>query len=322
MKPSHDRGLRSHAPASPPGTASEGRFANGSDGGERRLELLPLPRDEPQPAPPTTRKPARQDTFGERGDEAPPIEQLGTSAWRNTIRQLSEKRFAWHARRSGPRRRGTREEGPRASTRSARKREADESTCKPDPVRGKATFRVATIHLGLPSPTDSSGLPAGIGRAALEHLRRRRRRPLDLAPGGVYRATPVTRGAGGLLHHPFTLTRPNRPGGLLSVALSRGSPLVAVSNHPALWSPDFPRREGPAAAARSTRPLPQLRTRDTPTTFPAPGNGHPGFPDPSPPPTGAIRGSGGTGRGSDPCPRDHSRCEVSLTNRTEALPSG
>ncbi|GAA4984185.1 hypothetical protein GCM10025792_34510 [Pseudonocardia tropica] len=32
-------------------------------------------------------------------------------------------------------------------------------------------------------------------------------------------------------------------GGLFSVALSRGSPRVAVDNHPALWSPDFPRRD-------------------------------------------------------------------------------
>lgn len=32
---------------------------------------------------------------------------------------------------------------------------------------------VAAIHLGLPSPAGSSGLPAGIGRAALERLRRR-----------------------------------------------------------------------------------------------------------------------------------------------------
>jgi len=32
------------------------------------------------------------------------------------------------------------------------------------------------------------------------------------------------------------------PGGLLSVALSRGSPRVAVNNRPALWSPDVPRR--------------------------------------------------------------------------------
>jgi len=34
--------------------------------------------------------------------------------------------------------------------------------------------------------------------------------PLGLAPGGVYRATPVTRGAGGLLPHRFTLTGRSR----------------------------------------------------------------------------------------------------------------
>src|SRR5690606_36914539 len=67
--------------------------------------------------------------------------------------------------------------------------------------------RWATIHLGPPSPTGSSGLPAGIGRATLKRLRSSRgREPFGLAPGGVYRATPVTRGAGGLLHHRFTLT--------------------------------------------------------------------------------------------------------------------
>src|SRR5690625_2722081 len=32
-----------------------------------------------------------------------------------------------------------------------------------------------------------------------------------------------------------------RDGGLLSVALSRGSPRVGVTHHPALWSPDVPR---------------------------------------------------------------------------------
>ena len=39
-----------------------------------------------------------------------------------------------------------------------------------------------------------------LGRAALE------RALFDLAPGGVCRADPVTRVAGGLLHHRFTLT--------------------------------------------------------------------------------------------------------------------
>ena len=39
---------------------------------------------------------------------------------------------------------------------------ADESVCKPDPVPGRLTaLRSATIHLGLPSPTGSCGLPAG-----------------------------------------------------------------------------------------------------------------------------------------------------------------
>jgi len=31
-----------------------------------------------------------------------------------------------------------------------------------------------------------------------------------------------------------------RPGGIFSVALSLGSPPVRVTDHPALWSPDFP----------------------------------------------------------------------------------
>jgi hypothetical protein len=171
-------------------------------------------------------------------------------------------RRMWHFLRGGygPRRKGAREgTGPGGAEppRGTRGKNTNESACKPDPVPGSP--RVAAIHLGLPSPAGSSGLPAGIGRAALERLRRRRtRRPLGLAPGGVYRATPVTRGAGGLLHHRFTLTRPpRRPGGLFSVALSRRSPRVAVNNHPALWSPDFPRRRtrGPAdAAAPPTRP--------------------------------------------------------------------
>ena len=81
-------------------------------------------------------------------------------------------------------------------------------------------------------------------------------RPLDLAPGGVYLAAVVTCDAGGLLHHPFTLTlQPKLKGGLLSVALSRGSPRVGVTDHLALWSPDLPHRTArPGAAARPTHP--------------------------------------------------------------------
>jgi hypothetical protein len=116
-----------------------------------------------------------------------------------------------------------------------------------------AASRPTVIHLGLPLPAGSSGLPAGIGRATLDRLRSAPKSgtPLGLAPGGVYRAVPVTRDAGGLLHHRFTLT-PLTRGGLFSVALSRESPRVAVSNHPALRSPDFPRRA--RCRARRDRP--------------------------------------------------------------------
>src|SRR5664279_4655036 len=69
--------------------------------------------------------------------------------------------------------------------------------------------RSATIHLGVPSPARSCGPPAGSGGQpsnACAPSARSGRRLLDLAPGGVYLAVPVTRDAGGLLHHRFTLT--------------------------------------------------------------------------------------------------------------------
>ena len=53
---------------------------------------------------------------------------------------------------------------------------------------------------------------------------------------------------GGLLPHRFTLAGAST-GGLFSVALSRGSPRVGVTDHPALWSPDFPRQLAAAAPA-------------------------------------------------------------------------
>src|SRR5437588_12740847 len=76
-----------------------------------------------------------------------------------------------------------------------------------------------------------------------------------LAPGGVYRAARVTPGAGALLPHRFTLACATEVaiGGLLSVALSCGSPRLGVAQHPALWSPDVP-RTGPASPLPGTRP--------------------------------------------------------------------
>ena len=122
----------------------------------------------------------------------------------------------------------------------------------------------AVIHLGLPLPTascgppaDSGGLPSNVraGLALPGHL--------DLAPGGVYRAAAVTCGAGGLLHHRFTLTanldaRPETGGGLFSVALSRGSPRVGVTDHPALGVRTF---LGDPGIPEPTRPPVQLARR-------------------------------------------------------------
>ena len=118
------------------------------------------------------------------------------------------------------------------------------------------------IHLGLPLPAASCGLPASIGRAALSRSRRKAPLPvplpLDLAPGGVYRAAQVALSAGGLLHRRFTLTPGVAGGGLFSVALSRGSPRVGVTDHPALRSPDLPRY---ARKPGATRPPGQLVRR-------------------------------------------------------------
>src|SRR3954471_22769665 len=101
---------------------------------------------------------------------------------------------------------------------------------------------------------------------------RRYRRPPAVYPGTRRAASwsPVRpcsgRGLPSRPGHPgrwWSLTPPFHPyrrslaGGLLSVALSRGSPRVGVAHRPALWSPDFPRprlRRSAAAAARPTRP--------------------------------------------------------------------
>ncbi len=56
---------------------------------------------------------------------------------------------------------------------------------------------------------------------------------------------------------PFHPYHPLMGGGLLSVALSRGSLRMGVTHHLALRSPDFPRHLDDAAAARPTRSSPE-----------------------------------------------------------------
>src|SRR5659263_524112 len=88
------------------------------------------------------------------------------------------------------------------------------------PVR-RVLYRRAVSHIGGDGHPSRDHVAAALqrptrrlGRAALRRLL------FGLAPGGVCPAAPVTGGAGGLLHHRFTLTCPlSRTGGLLSVAL-------------------------------------------------------------------------------------------------------
>jgi len=80
-----------------------------------------------------------------------------------------------------------------------------------------------------------------------------------LASDGVYLAGSVTRPAGELLPHRFTLTGPLNMstglGGLLSVALSLVLRPVGVTHHRVLRSPDFPPGQSVALSTRlSARP--------------------------------------------------------------------
>src|SRR3954452_16129123 len=107
---------------------------------------------------------------------------------------------------------------------AGQRRAAAEAACTPGSVPGRfAASRWAAIHLGLPLPAGSSGLPAGIGRAALGRLRRTAAAPRPSCPASGW-GVPSHTGhpvCGGLLHRRFTLTSAST-GGLFSVALSRG----------------------------------------------------------------------------------------------------
>ena len=108
--------------------------------------------------------------------------------------------------------------------------------------------RVTVIPLGAQLPAPSSNLPGRHGPGRPPSL-------FGLAPDGVCRACRVTAASGGLLPHRFTLT-PHAAGRFAFCGAVRGSPLLGVTQRPALWSPDFPpRARGPR---RRSVPLPLL----------------------------------------------------------------
>jgi len=134
--------------------------------------------------------------------------------------------------------------------------------CKPSSVSPEDPGTV-TIPLARALLPGSSDLPGSIERATLK------RSPIRSCTGWGLPCQPCHQGRGELLPRLFTLTRRGqglgvksyslqvksktshsslltpysrrrRAGGMFSVALSLGSPPVAVSDHPALWSSDFP----------------------------------------------------------------------------------
>jgi hypothetical protein len=147
-----------------------------------------------------------------------------------------------------------------------RGQKGDESVDKPDSVppreRDGGDHPSATaVASGLVRPTQE------LGRAALERSRRPAcAGPLGLAPGGVYRATPVTGGAGGLLHHRFTLTRPPRRTG--RSAFCGTVPRVTPGGR-------YPPPCSSESGLSSTRPLARLRRGRLTDSSQATSYGHP-----------------------------------------------
>jgi hypothetical protein len=139
---------------------------------------------------------------------------------------------------------------------------ADESACTPGPVPpvprgagGGGHPSRAGVATGLKRST------RGLGRAALGRPRRAAgQRPLLTLLRVGFTEPPRSPWALVVSYttvSPLPAAASAAAGGLFSVALSRGSPQVGVTYHPALWSPDVPRRGprgDPDAAARPARP--------------------------------------------------------------------
>ena len=131
-----------------------------------------------------------------------------------------------------------------------------QAACKPGSVPGRG--RGTAIPLGRWSPSASRDLP---GRPARERARGTPRGPpsslLGLAPGGVCRAAAVADDA----VRPYRTVSPlpavpgTQAGGLVSVALSLGSPPPGVTRHrvpvePGLSSPARGRERPPGRLSR------------------------------------------------------------------------
>jgi hypothetical protein len=136
---------------------------------------------------------------------------------------------------------------------------APKADCKPGPVPTPGHPGAGEDHSSrrrIAAPLEHSDPDAGrrtsrcggFGRVALDSLPIRacsgRGLPRRRSPG--CRAWALTPRFQPCLCLPGRLAAPGSPaiGGVVSVALSLGSPRVAVSDLPTLWSPDFPPADG------------------------------------------------------------------------------
>jgi hypothetical protein len=133
----------------------------------------------------------------------------------------------------------------------SRNRQGDTRNGKIGKDRSGPVSRVlsrAAISLGRRLPAASSNLPGSFCEPdQLATVSRSSPCVILLQVG--FAEQPVTRRAGALLPHRFTLTakpgptnQPRPRGGLLSVALSLSLRTVGVTHHRVLGSPDFPLR--------------------------------------------------------------------------------
>jgi hypothetical protein len=123
---------------------------------------------------------------------------------------------------------------------------------------GLAAAQVAIIYLGQQLPTASSNQPGGLQTSSLQGrcLGRRTIPPIWSCSRWGLPSRPVTRP---LVSSYLTISPlPGCIGGAgryVSVALSLRSPSLAVSQHPALRSSDFPRALPPAIACLTHTPM-------------------------------------------------------------------
>ena len=125
-----------------------------------------------------------------------------------------------------------------------------ESVCTPDSVIG-AEAPEAVIHLGRRLPDGSCGLPGGLYRAGYPSPCSALLRVGFTEPPGSPRV--LVRSYRTVSPLPVRSRFPGATiGGLLSAALSFGSPRLGVTQHPALWSPDVPRTGRPCGPRYAT----------------------------------------------------------------------